>query len=88
MTLRDGSPIVVDGPKCPPIHKIKAAIGFTANRMTRDQYSDARDDYGAERPYFAPDHEAGIDADAILKEWSGFSDCDGEMSLEHLLQIS
>jgi hypothetical protein len=88
MTLSDGSPIVVGGTKCPPTRKIKDAIGFAANRMTRDQYSDARDDYGATRPYFAATHECGSEVEAILGEWSGLSDCNGEMSLRDYLQIS
>ena len=88
MTLHDGSPIVVGGPKCPPTHKIKAAIGFDARRMTRDQFSDAVDDYGATRPYFAATHEAGEEVDAILRDWSGITDCDGEMTMETYLQIS
>jgi hypothetical protein len=86
--LSTGAPIVVGGDKCPPTKKIKAAIGFMPNRMTRDQYSDAKDDYGATRPYFAAGHEAGADVEAILQEWSGFTDCDGEMSLRDLLQIT
>lgn len=88
MTLSDGSPIVVGGTKCPPTRKIKDAIGFEANRMTRDQYDDARDDYGATRPYFAAIHDGSAEVEAILQDWSGFSDCDGEMSLRDYLQIS
>lgn len=88
MTLSDGSPIVVGGPKCPQTHKIKAAIQFNANRMTPDQFSDAHDDYGAVRPYFRAMHEGGSDVEAILAEWSGITDCDGEMDMETYLQIS
>ncbi len=88
MTLSDGLPIVVGGAKCPPTHKIKAAIGFAANRMTRSQFSDARDDYGAIRPYYAASHDGGESVAALLAEWSGVTDCDGEMSMETYLQIS
>jgi hypothetical protein len=88
MTLSDGSPVAVGGSKCPPAAKIKAAIGFAANRMTRDQYSDARDDHGATRPYFGATHDGNDEVAAILGEWSGVSDCDGEMSLLDYLQIS
>lgn len=88
MRLSDGSPIVVGGDKCPPVAKIKQAIGFEARRMTRDQFSDARDDYGATRPYFRALHDGNEKVEAILNEWSGFTDVDGEMSLLDLLQIS
>lgn len=88
MTLSDGSPIVVGGPKCPPTHRIKAAIGFDPRRMTHEQFSGAQDDYGAVRPYYGANHEAGAGVVALLAEWSGMTDCDGEMSLETLLQIS
>lgn len=88
VTLKDGSPVTVGGEKCPAIRRIKEAIGFEDNRMTRDQYSDAKDDYGATRPYFRAMHEGGADVRAILQEWSGVTDCDGEMSLLDYLQIS
>lgn len=102
MTLSDGSPIVVGGLKCPSTAKIKAAIGFEANRMTRAQKYEAFGEYGAAgnlgtvdangvasaRPYFAASHEGSGEVESILGEWSGMSDCDGEMSLRDLLQIS
>lgn len=88
MTLHDGSPIIIGGTKCPPTHKIKAAIGFAANRMSRDQFSDAHDDFGATRPYYAASHECGTVVDTLLAEWSGVTDVDGEMTLETYLQIS
>jgi hypothetical protein len=88
MVLSDGSPIVIGGPKCPPMRKIKSAIGFEANRMTRAQFGDARDDCGATRPYYGSRHEGSEEISALLEEWSGETDCDGEMSLETYLQIS
>jgi hypothetical protein len=88
MTLKDGSLIVVGGKGCPATKRIKEAIGFDRHRMTSSQFSDAQDDHGATRPYFAATHEAGDAVDAILNEWSGFSDVDGEMSLRDYLQIS
>ena len=88
MKLKDGSTIVVGGNKCPPTYKIKEAIDFRANRMTRDQYGDARDDHGAVRPYFGADHDGGGEVSTILAEWSGLTDCDGEISLETYLQSS
>jgi len=88
VTLKDGSPVTVGGKGCPPVAKIKAAIGFEARRMTHDEYSDAKDDYGATSPYYSPTHEGSEAVAAILGEWSGFTDCDGEMSLEDYLTIS
>ena len=88
MSLKDGSTIVVGGDKCPPTHKIKKAINFRANRMTRDQYSDAQDDYGAVRPYFGAGHDGGGEVSGILAEWSGMTDCDGKISMETCLQLS
>lgn len=88
VTLKDGSPVVVGGDKCPPAEKIKKAIGFDARRMSRDKFSDAQDDYGAVRPYYAASHEGGDAVRAILEEWSGISDCDGEMDMGTLLQMS
>ena len=88
MTLSDGSPIVIGGPKCPSVSRIKDAIGFDARRMTKDQFSDAHDDYGAVRPYLSPTHQAGSEVGALLDEWSGTTDCDGEMPVWQYLQIA
>lgn len=89
MKLSTGLPIVVGSDKCPPIAKIKAAIGFSGNRMTRAQFSDAQDDYGATRPYLEATTEyASEEVDAILNDWSGRTDVSGEMTLREFLQIS
>jgi len=85
VTLRDGSAVKLGGPATPSTSRIIKAINFAAQRMTREQRSDAQDDYGFTGRHFAPAWDGSPEIDAIMHEWSGVTDVTGELSMVDLL---
>lgn len=91
VTLKDGSPVVVGGEKCPPTQKIIARLqemGWEVRRMTKAQRSDAQDDYGFAGRHISNAGDLPADVWAIMQSDSGFADCDGPMTVDRYLLTS
>lgn len=89
LTLKDGSPIIVGSPKCPPDRKIVAALierGWQVTRLTNAQRDDRREDTGYDGRHGSDTTRLSPEIRQLLDCPSGLRDCGGDLTLEdHLL---
>ena len=69
MMLSTGAAIVVGGEKCPPTHKIVAALrasGWACRTLTRSERSDDSDDFGGRARHAITSESRSAEVTAIL----------------------
>ncbi len=90
LTLKDGSPVVVGGEKCPNDLRIVQALeaaGWTVRRLTKAQRSDMRDDMGSDQRHVTSVDRLSATVREILDSPSGMVDAGGIITVEQALLL-